>query len=242
MTKRVLIIGAGRGVGRAAAIALAEDGHDVVAVSRTAADLDSLTAEASGVSSEVADAAADGAIADLLSKHAPDIVLQVGGTKPAISLIGDYTWDDFCATWQNDTKISFNLAQAALSGALPSGGVVLVFSSGAALNGSPMSGGYAGAKRTQHYVMNYAQMEAEKRELDLTFTTLYPKQLIAGTDIALATATAYGEMRGADAASFMSQWEKQLTPEALANHVRGLVSEPKKGAFIADGAGMAELP
>jgi NAD(P)-dependent dehydrogenase (short-subunit alcohol dehydrogenase family) len=43
-----LVTGAGRGIGRAAALALARRGHDVVCLARTAADLDLVVAEIQG--------------------------------------------------------------------------------------------------------------------------------------------------------------------------------------------------
>jgi hypothetical protein len=54
---------------------------------------------------------------------------------------------------------------------------VVVVSSGAALNtaGSPLSGGYAGAKATQRFITPYAQDEAKRACLDITFTTLLPR-------------------------------------------------------------------
>lgn len=241
MVGKTLILGAGRGVGRATATALAKKGRNVVAVSRSAVDLDSLCAETDNITPEVTDASEDGAVSDLLGKHGPDTVLHIGGIKPQMGPISSYDWSDFCAPWFNDTKITFDLAQAALNGAIPQGGTVLTFASGAALNGSPLSGGYAGAKRMQHFVMNYAQMEADKRGLGLTFATIYPKQLIAGTAIAQEAARAYGQMRGGDAASFMRQWDTPLTPEAISAHMCTLVAHPKAGAYGIDGAGVENL-
>lgn len=50
---------------------------------------------------------------------------------------------------------------------------MVVVSSGVALNpnGSPLSGGYAGAKATQRLLSVYAQDEANRAGLDITFTT-----------------------------------------------------------------------
>jgi 3-oxoacyl-[acyl-carrier protein] reductase len=51
---------------------------------------------------------------------------------------------------------------------------VVVFSSGAALNGSPLSGGYADAKATQRFITAYAQDEASRAGLGITFTAVLP--------------------------------------------------------------------
>jgi hypothetical protein len=53
---------------------------------------------------------------------------------------------------------------------------VIVFSSGAAVspNGSPLSGGCAGAKATQRLMTGYARDEAERAGLDITFTAVMP--------------------------------------------------------------------
>jgi enoyl-[acyl-carrier-protein] reductase (NADH) len=45
---------------------------------------------------------------------------------------------------------------------------VVVVSSGAAVNGSPASGGYAGTKATQRFIAGYAQDESRRAGLDIT--------------------------------------------------------------------------
>jgi 3-oxoacyl-[acyl-carrier protein] reductase len=52
-----------------------------------------------------------------------------------------------------------------------------VFGSGVALSpsGSPLSGGYADAKVTQRFITAYAQDEANRAGLDLTFSAVLPK-------------------------------------------------------------------
>lgn len=45
MAKRALVTGAGRGIGRAAALALGRAGHEVICAARTATDLDAVVAE-----------------------------------------------------------------------------------------------------------------------------------------------------------------------------------------------------
>ena len=64
------------------------------------------------------------------------------------------TWDTFSVNWETDVRIAFHWLREALLRPLRPGGRVVVFSSGAALNvnGSPLSGGYAGAKATQRFI------------------------------------------------------------------------------------------
>ena len=239
--KTALVIGAGRGVGRAVALALAAKGARTIAVARTKSDLDAIQATDPRIETTIADATAQGTARDLIASHDPDLVAIVGGIRPKMGRLSEFDWDSFSAPWQSDTKMTFLMVQAALQAPLRPGSAVLTFASGAALNGSPLSGGYAGAKRTQHFIGNSAQVEADSRGLDLTFTTLYPKQLIAGTDIASDAATAYGRAKGGDAAMFMNQWEIPLTPEAIAGHVVGLADLPQRGAFALDGSGISAL-
>jgi NAD(P)-dependent dehydrogenase (short-subunit alcohol dehydrogenase family) len=85
--KSVIITGAGKGIGRATARLLAERGAQVVAISRTGADLDSLSAE-TGSRSVVADlsdpAAARRAMADAVTC---DFLVNCAGTNVLESLL-----------------------------------------------------------------------------------------------------------------------------------------------------------
>src|SRR6266536_2201949 len=87
------------------------------------------------------------------------------------------TWDTFSVNWETDVRIAFHWLREALLRPLRPGGRVVVFSSGATLNvnGSPLSGGYAGAKATQRFITAYAQEEAKRAGLELTFTTVLPR-------------------------------------------------------------------
>ena len=109
------------------------------------------------------------------------------------------------------------------------GGAIVSFASGAAIGGSPLSGGYAGAKRMQHLIANYAKWEAERHDLGLTFYTIYPKQLIAGTRIADEASSAYASARSVTREQFMSQWEKPLTAEQVADDVMDLLADDSGG-------------
>ncbi|MCP4383817.1 MAG: SDR family oxidoreductase [Hyphomicrobiales bacterium] len=242
--KTALIIGGSRGTGRALAKRLAGMGVRTVAVARNSLDLDDLKREALAIETIVQDASVDGAAERLMTEISPDILILAGGHRPRMDTISALTWSEFSATWNADTKIAFSFIKAALRAPMASGGAIVSFASGAALGGSPLSGGYAGAKRMQHFVSNYGEWEANRRDLGLTFITIYPKQFIAGTDIAEAGAAAYGEARSISAEEFMSQWAEPLTAERIGDEVVGLLSdqdEGRSGAYAATGAGLEEM-
>ncbi|HEX6764002.1 MAG TPA: hypothetical protein VF103_00965, partial [Polyangiaceae bacterium] len=91
-----------------------------------------------------------------------------------------------------------------------------IVSSGAGLGGSPISGGYAGAKRMQMFLASYLQGVSDARSLGLRFVALVPKQLIAGTEIAERAATAYGERAGISAEKYMERFGTPLTSDDVA--------------------------
>jgi len=85
--KTVIITGAGKGIGRACAVLLAERGAQVVAISRTQSDLDALAREtgARGIKADLADsAAARGAMKDA---GAADHLVNCAGTNVLESVL-----------------------------------------------------------------------------------------------------------------------------------------------------------
>lgn len=243
ISKTALIIGGSRGVGRALALDLANRGIRTIAVARNTGPLDALKAKAASIETIAADASADGVAEKLLNDTNPDLLILAGGHQPKMQTLSENSWEQFSATWNTDTKIAFEFTKAALLAPMASGGTIVSFASGAAIGGSPLSGGYAGAKRMQHFVSNYAKWEAEKRGLDLTFVTIYPKQLIAGTSIADDVSAAYAAAASISAEQFMGQWEKPLTPDAIAGHVIDLLGGTEKiaPAYGVTGAGIEAI-
>ena len=61
--------------------------------------------------------------------------------------------------------------------------------------GSPLSGGYAGAKATQRFITGYAQDEARRAGLGITFTTVLP-QITPLTDLGAPAVDAYAARNG----------------------------------------------
>ncbi|MEP3279951.1 MAG: SDR family oxidoreductase [Stappiaceae bacterium] len=238
-----LIIGASRGTGRALALQLAEAGTKVTAVARTASDLETLAAENAAITSHVGDGAS-GIAATLLEGIRPDLLVLAGGISPKMGSFFDQDWESFSATWNSDTRTTFEFLKAALETPLSAGSTIVTVSSGAAMSGSPLSGGYAGAKRMQHYLSNYTAWESDRKKLGLRCFTVYPRQFIAGTPTAAVASQAYADARGVPAEKFMAQWEVPLTPELLASRIIELadpVAARDSGAWGVTGKEMEPL-
>jgi len=161
-SRTTVVVGASRGLGRGIARAFAEAGAAVVAVARTGPALAELASTSANIRSEVADAA-DATVAwRLLEQYAPQVLILVGGAKALMRPLQEHTWETFSVNWHTDVRIAFHWLREALLKPLRPGSRVVVVSSGAALNtaGSPLSGGYAGAKATQRFITGYAQDES----------------------------------------------------------------------------------
>src|SRR5207237_2608246 len=93
----------------------------------------------------------------------------------------DQTWDEFSSNWLTDVRMSFVWLRQALLEPLAPGSRVIVMSSGAALQGSPLSGGYAGAKATQRFIAGYADQEARRAGLGIRVAAVLPRLTPATT-------------------------------------------------------------
>ena len=220
--KTAIVTGATSGVGKATVKALIAEGARVTAVARGAEGLDRLRSEVqNGLETFRADAS-DPAIAErLLREFRPDLVVLAAGAAPHMAPLNEQTWESFSETWNSDTKAAFHFMKAAVTVPLRSGSTVVVVSSGAAITGSPLSGGYAGAKRMQWLLAQYAQQAADAKALHIRFLAVLPRQLIEGTKIGAAAAGAYGARQGISAANFMSRFEAPLDADKVAAAIVG---------------------
>jgi NAD(P)-dependent dehydrogenase (short-subunit alcohol dehydrogenase family) len=185
--QRALVIGAGSGVGRATAAALTAVGTRVLGAGRER------------------DATDPTQVAALLAEADPDLVVVAAGARPRMASINEQSWESFSTPWNVDVKIAFEVGRAALTRPLRPGSTMVTVSSGAGLGGSPLSGGYAGAKRMQMFLTGYLQRAADERGLEIRFVALAPRQLLAGTAIGEAAAAAYGAEAGQSADAYMER-------------------------------------
>lgn len=203
-----IVVGASRGLGHGIATALAEAGAQVVAVSRTAASFPE------GVRTEVVDAGDAAVAGTLLDRHDPDVVVIVAGATPHMLPLHEQTWETFGVNWETDVRVTFHWLREALRKPLRPGSRVVVVSSGAALNanGSPLSGGYAGAKATQRFIAGYARDESDRAGLGISVTAVYPF-FAPATGVGTAAVTAYAARAGLPLEQFLAQQPSLLTPE-----------------------------
>src|SRR3954454_2475036 len=220
--RTTIVVGASRGLGRGIATAFAAAGAPVVAVSRTAAEFPEPANGAGTVQPEVADAGDATVAGNLLDRYEPEVVILVAGASPHMRPLQQQTWETFSANWHTDVRIAFHWLREALLKPLRPGSRVVVVSSGAALNGSPLSGGYAAAKATQRFITGYAQEEADRAGLGLTFTAVLPK-LTPLTDLGRPAVLAYAARGGQSEQESLRQLGEPLTPEGAGAAVVELV-------------------
>jgi NAD(P)-dependent dehydrogenase (short-subunit alcohol dehydrogenase family) len=245
--KTTIVVGASRGLGHGIVASLADTGAHVVAVSRTPAELLGPAGGSGTIDIEVADAGDATVPAALLDRYEPDAVVLVAGATPHMRPLPQQTWETFSVNWHTDVRMAFHWLREALVRPLAPGGRVVVFSSGAALNpgGSPLSGGYAGAKATQRFITAYAQAESDRAGLGLTFIAVMP-QFAPETGVGRPAVRAYAALAAQPVEAFLEQRPyRLLTPEIAGAALVGLLEADAAAVaagYVLSGAGLEELP
>lgn len=243
--KTAVVIGASSGVGKALARSLVAADARVTAVARAPEGLSALRSELGPRIETVQADAADAATAQkLVGELRPDFVVLTAGVRPQMGPIDELSWDAFSEAWSADTKAAFHVVQAALRAPLRSGSTVVIVSSGAAVNGSFLSGGYAGAKRMQWLMAGYAQKIADAKQLGIRFLAVVPRQLIEGTAIAKLASERYAQVLGITPADYMKRFDVPLDSDKVAaGIVAGLRGEaPANSTAVAiTGTGLEPL-
>src|SRR5215469_15494575 len=195
-----LVTGASRGFGRGIATALSQQGAQVVGVARDRGPLDELRTELGGSFTAVAADAADPDVAGkLIDAYRPAILVLNAGATPLPRPIQHHTWQTFSRNWEVDVQHAFHWTREALLAPLEPGSIVITLSSGAALRGSPLSGGYAGAKAAIRWLTSYAAEESQRAALGIRFVALLPT-LTPATALGAVYIAAYAARQGTDEA------------------------------------------
>jgi NAD(P)-dependent dehydrogenase (short-subunit alcohol dehydrogenase family) len=238
-----LVTGASRGFGRGIAAALGAAGAVVVGVARDGA-LQELRAELgesfTPVSADVTDPTVAG---QLIDAYRPSILVLNAGAAPLSRPLQQQTWQTFSRNWETDVKQAFHWLREALLTPLAPGSTVITMSSGAALRGSPLSGGYAGAKATIRLITSYAAAESERGGLGIRFISVLP-QLTPATALGAAAVAAYAAREGMDVAAYLERSGPALTPEQAGEAFVALASDPghTAGPYLLTAAGFSPVP
>src|SRR3954471_5387064 len=176
-----VVTGASRGFGRAIAAALVAAGTNVVGIARGAQELRAVHDELGDGFTPVAADATDEALArSVIRHHRPGLLVLNAGAPPHMAPVHEQTWETFSRNWHVDARHAFTWTREALREPLAPGSVVVLMSSGAALGGSPLSGGYAAAKAAVRYLRGYAADESDRAGLGIRFVALLPQLTPAG--------------------------------------------------------------
>ncbi|HKH51029.1 MAG TPA: SDR family oxidoreductase, partial [Mycobacterium sp.] len=154
-----IVTGTSRGFGSGIADALTAAGARVVGIARSGGTV-------------TADAADPATARRLIDEYQPRTVVLCAGAAPQMSPLQEQTWESFSENWNVDVAQAFHWIRHALKRPLAPGSTVIAVSSGAAINGSPLSGGYAGAKATVRLISGYAALESERAGLGIDFVSV----------------------------------------------------------------------
>jgi len=230
--QRVVVTGGSRGLGLGMVEALVARGAEVTVVARKRGPLEEVHARL-GVAIVQGDAS-EQAVADrVVAEVRPNVLLLMNAAMPALGSIATQTWESFSTAWNHDVKAGLHWLQAALRLPLPRASRVMLGSSGAAVQGSPLSGGYAGAKRMLWLMAKYAQALSVEQDLGIRFQALVPMQIIATTEHGRAAAEAYAAKRGVDLATFVAGFGQALSAREVGEHVVTMLTDPRYESAVA---------
>ena len=238
-----VVTGASRGFGRSIAIALSQAGAQVVGVARDRARLEELRGQLGGAFRPVVADATDPVTAgQLLEQYRPRTLVLNAGASPLMQPVHQQTWQSFSRNWEVDVQHVFGWVREALLLPLAPGSVVIAMSSGAALRGSPLSGGYAGAKATIRFIAAYAAAESQRGNLGIRFTSVLP-QLTPATGLGAPAVAAYAARQGVDTDTYLAGLGPALTPEQAGEAIVGLAAGPghDQDAYLLTAAGLSPV-
>ena len=224
--KRVVVTGGSRGLGLGLVEALTANGASVTVVARGAEALEAVRSRL-GVDIISADITDEAAAHRIVREVRPDILALNAGATPRMGRLDQLSWSDFSVAWETDVKAGLYWLQAALNTPLKAGSRVLVGSSGAAVSGSQMSGGYGGSKRMLWFMAKYANGVSEERKLGIRFQVIVPRQMILDTGIGDAAANAYAASMGITPEEFVSRFGAPMPPRAFGDRVVSVLSDPR---------------
>ncbi|HEX4009131.1 MAG TPA: SDR family oxidoreductase [Solirubrobacteraceae bacterium] len=241
--KNVVVVGASRGLGRGIAEAFSGAGASVLAIGRDRAALAQLAAAQPSVQVAVGDATDPALAAEVVAARDPDVLAVVAGASPPPHPIHEHSWETFSVAWEVDVRLTFNWLREALTRPLRPGSRVLLMSSGAAVAGSPLSGGYAGAKATIRFMASYADDEARRDDLGIRVVAVLPR-LTPATALGLTAVRSYAQRAGVSEEQYRSTLGPPVTPARAGDAFVSLGAGELDAtvAYLLTGDGLSALP
>jgi NAD(P)-dependent dehydrogenase (short-subunit alcohol dehydrogenase family) len=181
-----LVTGAGRGIGRAIALALAREGARVTAVARSASDLDTLVDELETVggrgiafAGDLRDASAcEGAVAAAVECFGGLRILVNNAGVGLLANVADTTDEAWETVFATNLNAPFRLTRAALPHLTRHGGHVIMISSLAGQNPIAGMAAYCASKAAlDHFA---ASLMLEVRQKGVKVTTIAPGSVDTG--------------------------------------------------------------
>jgi NAD(P)-dependent dehydrogenase (short-subunit alcohol dehydrogenase family) len=232
--KNIIVTGGSRGLGLGLVEALVAHGARVTVVARGVEALKAVGAQL-GVATISADVTDKAAAHRILDEVRPDVLVLNAGATPRMGRLDQLSWEDFSVVWETDVKAGLYWVQAALNLPLKPGSRILVGSSGAAVTGSQMSGGYGGSKRMLWFMAKYANGVSQEKDLGLRFQAIVPRQMILGTGIGDAAASAYAGSMGITPEQFVARFGAPMPPRAFGDRVVSVLEDPQYAEGIVFG-------
>ncbi len=232
--QRIVVTGGSRGLGLGIVEALVARNARVTVVARDPGRLAGVQRRL-GVGIIAGDITEPDLAERVLREVRPTVLILNAGATPPMGLIHTLSWDEFSRVWNIDVQAGLIWIQAALRLPLPRGSRVLIGSSGAAVAGSPLSGGYAGAKRMQWLMASYANASSDELGAGIKFQAVLPRQLIGETELGRVGAEAYARRKGVTVEAFLASFGAPLTPAQVGEHVATLLTDPRYETGVAFG-------
>ena len=232
--QKVVVTGGSRGLGLGIVEALIAKKAQVTVVARDPERLAEV-AKRLGVKTVRGDITDEKLAHGVLSDIRPSVLVLNAGATPPMGPLHELSWENFNRAWEVDVKAGFYWLQETLRLPLPRGSRVIIASSGAALNGSPLSGSYAGAKRMLWLMALYANDVARKLDLGIHFQAIIPQQIIGDTALGRAAGEAYARGKGVSVEIFFAGFGAPLPPRKVGDHVVSILTEPRYATGVAFG-------
>ncbi|MCA1040351.1 3-ketoacyl-ACP reductase [Bacillus infantis] len=210
--KTALITGAGRGIGRAAAIAFAKEGISVGLLGRTLSNLEKAAEELKEYDVKVSIAAADVQDSESVNKAVEKITSELGGIDILINNAGIAKFGGFLELspqeWEDIIQVNlmgvYHVTRAVLPGMIErKSGDIINISSSAGQKGAPVTSAYSASKFAVLGLTESLMLEVRKHNIRVSALT--PSTV--ATDLAIETNLTDGNP------------EKVMQPEDLAEYM-----------------------